>query len=222
MIRVLVVDDVPDVRLALRLMLQESGFQVSDAADGDLALKQLDARKFDVVLSDIFMPGVDGLTLIDTVCRSPSSRPALIAMSGDPHVAYRAVLEAARAVGADATLVKPFTEMELRSTIHRLVGGGPALLEDRRRTTESTGERQRRHNRRTPQENQATSIIQLIRADLTAASRALEKDLKEGADPKVVSALLDLAHTLAWGRGVDLRLRVQQVRMRLRQAGYEV
>src|SRR3954462_13836319 len=104
---VLIVDDNADVREAYRYMLEEDHFQVIEAPDADVALKLLKAQKIDVLLTDLFMDGsIDGVGLVHAV-RAQARRPAIIAMSGLPHVAYRSSLHAAQALGADATLTKP-------------------------------------------------------------------------------------------------------------------
>ena len=123
---VLIVDDNADVRAAYRFMLEDE-FTVLEAPDADVALKRMTAEKIDVLLTDLFMDGsIDGVGLVHIV-RDQPSRPAIIAMSGLPHVAYRPSLEAARTLGADATLTKPFTRVELLRTIRSLIGGGPAI-----------------------------------------------------------------------------------------------
>ena len=127
---VLLVDDVPDVRAAYRFLLEAHEFRVVDAEDADAALRMLTVHQVDVILTDLYMPGtLDGVGLIETVRKRPGRRLAIIAMSGTPHLAYRSSLQAARYVGADAALKKPIAGDELVSTIRRLIGGGPSLLQ---------------------------------------------------------------------------------------------
>jgi DNA-binding response OmpR family regulator len=119
---ILIVDDNPDVRAAYRYMLEEDRFRVLEAPDADVALRLLKTEKVDLLLTDLFMDGsIDGVGLVHAV-RTHVGRPAIIAMSGLPHVAYRSSLDAARALGADATLTKPFTRVDLLRTIRGLIG----------------------------------------------------------------------------------------------------
>ena len=119
---VLVVDDVRDVRVSYRYLLELQGFRVILAADPHEALGAIRNEKIDIVLIDLYIPGpMDGLGLIDFIRRQFLHPPVLIAMSGDPHVAYRSSLQAARYAGADATLMKPIAPAELVSTILLLV-----------------------------------------------------------------------------------------------------
>ncbi len=63
--KVLVVDDEPDVRLYLRTLLVENGFQVREAGDADEAMEELSRERPDVVILDIMMPGKSGVTLFN-------------------------------------------------------------------------------------------------------------------------------------------------------------
>jgi len=111
-IRVLVVDDNPDMLVSTRLLLERLGYQVETAADGAAALRAHMARYVDVVLTDIFMAGTEGMETIASFKRSwPEVR--VVAMSGGGTVSRRDYLDAAMQVGADATLQKPFTVQAL-------------------------------------------------------------------------------------------------------------
>jgi len=221
--RVLVVDDNPDVLLALEVMLEATGFEPITAETGTEALRHLAMTKIDVVLTDLVMPGMDGLSLLRTIVPWPAPRPALIAMTGQTQLAYRANLEAARAIGADAVLIKPFTEPELRNSIRRLIGGRPVLVEDPQPRAGDTWARpeRRRHNRGA-EGSQATALVQLILGDAREAARTLGRELQLGGDAKAVGARLVLAQALALSRGIDTQVPIEQVRRWLHEAGYAV
>jgi CheY-like chemotaxis protein len=129
---VLLVDDQSDVRLAYRLLLEAAGFVVLEASDGSDALARIEKHYVDVVVTDIYMPGVDGISLINMLRHEPGPRVGIIAMSGEPHLAYRSSLQAARHLGADALFVKPMEGPDLIRTIHSLVDGGPVAQESTR------------------------------------------------------------------------------------------
>ena len=61
---VLVADDEPSIRHVLSLVLTDHGYDVRAVADGEEALRELSARPYDVVISDVRMPKVDGMTLL--------------------------------------------------------------------------------------------------------------------------------------------------------------
>src|SRR5690349_20578521 len=62
---ILIADDEPSIRHVLTLVLSEKGYEVRAVADGEEALKELAARSYDVVISDVRMPKLDGLALLE-------------------------------------------------------------------------------------------------------------------------------------------------------------
>jgi two-component system chemotaxis response regulator CheY len=108
MMRVLVVDDRPDVRLSLMYMLEASGFDVAEAEDGVQALGVMAETRIEVVLTDLSMPRMDGRELTQSIVAS-RHRPRVIVMSGSEHLGPGD----AEALGADAIVTKPFTREQL-------------------------------------------------------------------------------------------------------------
>ena len=124
---VLIVDDIGDVRLAFRLLLESAKFRVLEAADAYAALRCLRKEKVDLVLTDLYMPGeLDGIGLVDIIRNKVSAELPVIAMSGSPHLAYRSSLQAAQFVGANATLTKTVRADVLFGTINSLLEARPA------------------------------------------------------------------------------------------------
>jgi CheY-like chemotaxis protein len=79
--RILVIDDQNHVRAAIVLALQARGFDVVGAESGQLGMTKFEQSKFDVVIADLFMPGIDGVTLIKALRKRDPGFP-VIAMSG--------------------------------------------------------------------------------------------------------------------------------------------
>ena len=125
MARILVVDDDPVLRGALRVVLEAAGYVVMEAAHGDAALRVYGERGADLVLVDLFMPERDGLQVIRAL-RAAIPRPQIVAMSGGGRFGQIEVLGAAAAFGAARTLLKPFEPCDLLAAIRELLGGrGP-------------------------------------------------------------------------------------------------
>lgn len=118
--RVLVVDDDEVLVQGLRSLLEFHGYSVLCAADGGAALKLLAAEKFDLLLADLIMPGVEGIELI-RLARRRFPDLKIIAMSGSPFALGGKYLEMAGKMGADRTFSKPFVTLEVIEAVHALL-----------------------------------------------------------------------------------------------------
>ena len=96
------------MRSSLKILLELLGYEAETARDGAAALELQQTRGFGVLITDIFMPGTEG---IETIARLKTTWPAMrvIAMSGGGERTKHDYLIAARQIGADATLQKPFS-----------------------------------------------------------------------------------------------------------------
>lgn len=124
MSRILVIDDQSAMRLALRRILEREGHQVQDEPDGHVALRRYSGDPADLVITDVFMPNMDG---IDFVLRMKGAFPdsRVIVMSGGSLLPKEEVLTDAFALGADATLAKPFDPGELIEVVNRVLSTPP-------------------------------------------------------------------------------------------------
>lgn len=121
MSHILVVDDEPQVRAMLSLFLRKSGFEVSEAKDGDEALRIVSSADIALIILDLIMPGKEGLETL-TALRKNGSEPKVIAVSGGAKTVSTDFLPIAQKLGADAVLKKPFRNETLLSTIEELLG----------------------------------------------------------------------------------------------------
>ncbi|MBL8672793.1 MAG: response regulator [Alphaproteobacteria bacterium] len=119
MASILVADDDPSIRDAIRYALVRDGHEVAVAANGAEALKQARKTRFDVIFTDIYMPEMDGLQLLLSV-KDQAPRPAIVATTGASLGFGWSPLAIASALGADAVLAKPFDFEELRALIAKL------------------------------------------------------------------------------------------------------
>jgi two-component system, OmpR family, response regulator MprA len=124
-VRILVADDEPAVRAALRRALQLDGYEVALAEDGDEALDAVRREQPELVVLDILMPAVDGLAVCRRMRRDGDRTPILMLTARDAVSDRVAGLDA----GADDYLVKPFALEELlarvRALLRRTVNGDP-------------------------------------------------------------------------------------------------
>lgn len=123
MAKILVIDDEPSVRQMVRRALENEGYEVVEAGDGQTAVTTLGQTPVDLIITDLYMPNMDGIEFTIRLAQQ-KPRPKLIAMSGGGFMEKGSLLETARRLGADATLAKPFTGDELRDAVTDLLKSG--------------------------------------------------------------------------------------------------
>ena len=118
MTKILVVDDAEFLRVRISKMLVETGYEVIEAENGQLAVNAYKAQKPDVVLMDIKMPEMDGLTALKEILSGDSSAKVIMLTAlGQESV----VLEAIKS-GAKDFIVKPFERDRVVGALQKLVG----------------------------------------------------------------------------------------------------
>ena len=128
--RVLVVDDEEDAREMLAAILSQAGFDVDDAADGFAALTKVSRYRPDVVVTDLRMPGMTGVDLLQRIRRIHGDVPVILATGLETWD----LCTAAEAYGAVTCLVKPLEldelvwHIEMALAIRRNAGRGSAAI----------------------------------------------------------------------------------------------
>jgi CheY-like chemotaxis protein len=114
---ILVVDDNPDVRLALATLLQDEGFEVAEASDGDVGLEAARERKPDLILLDLMMPRVDGFETLRELKKDENLADVpvvvLTARRGSEDMTL------ARALGATDYLNKPWNDCGVETAVKK-------------------------------------------------------------------------------------------------------
>ncbi len=121
MVNILVVDDNSAVRMAYRLLLKNVGHTVTEAADGADAIAKLEAGGFDLVITDLWMPGIDGFGVIAESKRRYPETPVLALTGGAVGTTAKDPIKRARAAGADLVIEKPMLGEALLSPINSLL-----------------------------------------------------------------------------------------------------
>jgi len=110
---ILIVDDEPAIRQALRVLLGSFGFDVTEAATGEEGLELLGSAAYDAVLLDMNMPGIGGMTACREMRRRAPDLPILMLTVRDGHEEKVEAFEA----GADDYVTKPFHIRELTARV---------------------------------------------------------------------------------------------------------
>jgi two-component system chemotaxis response regulator CheY len=120
MIKILAVDDSASMRQMVSFTLQGAGYEVVEACDGQDALNKARQNQVDLVLSDVNMPVMDGITLIKNLRTLPNYKFTPILMLTTESAADKK--GEGKAAGATGWIVKPFNPDQLLNTIKKVLG----------------------------------------------------------------------------------------------------
>jgi CheY-like chemotaxis protein len=115
--RVLVVEDEPENRLLLGMVLTAEGYEVVETEDGPSALRALAQQLPDVILLDVMMPGMNGYAVFERLREDPRTKPIPVIML--TALAQRADVERAVELGVEGYVTKPFEPSELLHAIEQ-------------------------------------------------------------------------------------------------------
>lgn len=116
---ILIVDDSVSLRQVVGISLKGAGYEVIEACDGKDALSKLDGRKIHLVISDVNMPNMDGITFVQELKKLPTYKFTPVIMltteAGD------AKKQAGQAAGAKAWVIKPFQPAQMLTAVSKLI-----------------------------------------------------------------------------------------------------
>jgi CheY-like chemotaxis protein len=117
MAHILLVEDSPEVSLSVREILSAAGHTVEDAASGKEALVRLKNGRFDMIVSDIWMPEMDGIALLKELRGAGNNIPVVVISGGAPNAPLTYTAPLAATFGANVVVYKPFERAELMKAI---------------------------------------------------------------------------------------------------------
>lgn len=120
--RVLIIDDNAAIGEMIGRMLEGGAFQCVTLLSGEDLVGLLQRNRFDLVITDILMPDIEGIEIIREVRRNFPELP-IVAMSGGGHSIGIDVLKSAQQLGARAVLPKPFTRKDLMAAVEQAFSG---------------------------------------------------------------------------------------------------
>ncbi|MEZ0471311.1 response regulator [Luteimonas salinilitoris] len=187
-LRIALADDQALVRAGLRALLEQQGIEIAfEAEDGESLLAQLARMPVDVILSDIRMPGIDGVDALAALRARGDATPVLLLTTFDE----ADLLLRARDAGAQGFLLKDAAPEDLREAIERLAAGGSLLQPV---STDPVRARYRYHDERAPVDTfnaREVAILRLLAGGYSNREIARSLFLAEGTVKNYVSTILD-------------------------------
>lgn len=130
MASILIIDDEEDVRLVLKEVLERAGYEVSVAENGLEGLQLLERDEVDLMITDVIMPGIDGVTTMQRARGMYPNMPVIVITGGgniapmeyEPGaIKTSAFLASATKAGANRTLTKPFGRKDILEAVQELL-----------------------------------------------------------------------------------------------------
>jgi len=115
---ILIVDDSTSIRQLVSMALKANGYNVVEAVDGKDGLSKLDSQKFDLVVSDVNMPNMNGLEMVKNIKTNPQHKFTSIMMLTTE--SQESLKQEGKALGVRAWLVKPFNKEDLLFAVSKL------------------------------------------------------------------------------------------------------
>lgn len=116
---ILIVDDSASLRQVVNIVLTRAGYHVLEATDGQNALEHLNGQKIHLIISDVNMPIMDGITFVKEVKKLPNYKftPIIMLTTEDQEAKKRE----GQSAGAKAWMVKPFQPEQMLQAVSKLI-----------------------------------------------------------------------------------------------------
>ncbi|WDO02999.1 response regulator [Aeromonas allosaccharophila] len=116
---ILIVDDSATIRQVVGMTLKGAGYEVMEASDGKDALKKLDGKKINLIISDVNMPNMDGITFVKEAKKLTSYKfTPIIMLTTESQDSKK---QEGQAAGAKAWVVKPFQPEQMLAAVAKLI-----------------------------------------------------------------------------------------------------
>lgn len=116
---ILIIDDSASIRQIVGLALRGAGFDILEAADGVQALSRCDGRKMHLIISDVNMPNMDGITFVRELKKNPTYKFTPVIMLTTEGSAEK--MAEGKAAGVKAWVVKPFRPEQMLEAVNKLI-----------------------------------------------------------------------------------------------------
>lgn len=118
---ILLVEDEELLRAGVQEMLELQGYRVISAPDGRQALACLESTDFDLIITDLVMPKMDGVDFVQQLRKTRPDVPVIVVSGSTRNIMQRYGIESIQVPGADASLSKPFKSVDLIEQVQQLL-----------------------------------------------------------------------------------------------------
>ena len=119
-ITIMIVDDSASVREVVGIALKRAGYDVIEASDGAQALARLTGQKINLIISDVNMPNMDGISFVRAAKQLPAYKfTPIVMLTTEVNESKK---QAGKEAGARAWMVKPFQPEQMLAAVNKLVG----------------------------------------------------------------------------------------------------
>ncbi len=116
---IMIIDDSASIRMVVSIALKKAGYEVIEAVDGKDALSKITGQKIHLIVCDVNMPNMDGISFLKAVKQNPNYKfTPIIMLTTESQEAKK---QEGRAAGAKAWVVKPFKPEQMLAAIEKLV-----------------------------------------------------------------------------------------------------
>ena len=123
MAHILVIDDEADIRFILETFFNKEGHTVNTAGDGKAGMRLVGLNHFDLVITDVVMPEMDGLEIISAIKRKFPAIRIIVMTGGTAKLDKSLLMTMAKTMRADAVVDKPLDLKRLKATVNEVLAG---------------------------------------------------------------------------------------------------
>jgi len=116
---IMIIDDSASIRMVVSIALKKAGYEVIEAVDGRDALEKIKGQKINLIICDVNMPNMDGISFLKTIKQDPNYKfTPVIMLTTESQETKK---QEGRAAGAKAWVVKPFKPEQMLAAVEKLV-----------------------------------------------------------------------------------------------------
>jgi len=123
MAHILVIDDEADIRTILEALLTREGHTVDSTDNGEAGLRLADQNRYDLVISDVLMPGMDGLEVVTRIRQKFPDMRIIVMTGGTAKIDKGMLLSMTQALKAFKVVTKPISFKELKDAVNEILAG---------------------------------------------------------------------------------------------------